>query len=516
MESVDLIVAGAGNAALAAAVAARQAGATRVLVLEKAAQALRGGNTYWSGALMRTAFAGPADLRDIVPEAEAEFPGFFADVPPYLQTDFLLDLMRASAGQADPDLASVLVANSFETLRWMKQECGINFEPAGELVGVRQNGRVKWPKGAVLRVCHEGPGLSDGWFASAERAGVEVRFDSAVTGLLTGENGSVCGAIVRGPDGSAEIRANAVILACGGFEANVQLRAQYLGAPWDQAKVRGTPHNQGDGLRIALAMGAMPWGHWTGCHATPISADWGYFAPRELTDKSNRLSYPYGVMLNRAGMRFVNEGEDFQFHTYAKFGGRILAQPGALAYQFFDQRTVALLEPRYKTSKPITGDTLEELVGKLDIDDKPRALQSLHDYNAAAGDPAGFDPARKDGVSTKGLGLEKTNWAVPLDRPPYVAYSATAGITFTFGGLKVDDQARVIGTDWRPIEGLYACGEMVGGLFHGNYVGGSGLTAGALFGRIAGSHASGKPLLLCPPETNGSPATGSAALTWVP
>jgi len=278
-------------------------------------------------------------------------------------------------------------------------------------------------------------------------------------------------------------------LGAGGFEANTQMRAQHLGAPLDQAKVRGTPHNQGDGLRMALDIGAMPWGQWSGCHSTPISADWGQFAPRELTDKSNRLSYLYGVMINRLGLRFLDEGFDVQFLTYAKYGRIILNQPGGMAFQFFDQKTVDLLEPRYSTSEPIVADTLEELISKLDIDDKDQALQTFNQYNAAACDPGGFDPSKKDRLSTSGLDIEKTNWAVRLDDPPFHAYSVTGGITFTFGGLKIDADAQVIGTDWRPIPGLYTCGEMVGGLFHDNYGAGSGLVSGATFGRIAGRSA---------------------------
>jgi succinate dehydrogenase/fumarate reductase flavoprotein subunit len=170
---------------------------------------------------------------------------------------------------------------------------------------------------------------------------------------------------------------------------------------------------------MAMAIGAMPWGQWSGCHATPISADWGNFAPRELTDRSNRLSYPYGVMINRRGRRFVDEGEDGAMFTYAKYG---------------------------------------------------RA----------------FDPTQKDGLATSGLAIEKTNWATKLENPPYYAYSATGGITFTFGGLRIDENTQVIGTDWRPIGGLFACGEMVGGLFYDNYPAGTGLVSGATFGRIAG------------------------------
>src|SRR5690606_4928137 len=174
--------------------------------------------------------------------------------------------------------------------------------------------------------------------------------------------------------GMHDLHANAVVLGCGGFEANVQMRTQHIGALIGGAKVRGTPYNQGDGLRMAMDIGAMPWGQWSGCHATPISADWGEFAPREMTDRSNRLSYVYSVMLNRKGRRFVDEGEDAALFTYAKFGRAILAEPGAKAWQIFDSKVVHLLEPRYSTSDPVVADSLEELVRKLDFDDPAQAL----------------------------------------------------------------------------------------------------------------------------------------------
>jgi tricarballylate dehydrogenase len=359
-------------------------------------------------------------------------------------------------------------------------------EPAVGLSGVDKDGVIQWPRGRVVRAKHEGVGLSEAWFATAEAMGVEIRYEAAATGLIQDSAGRVSGVTVQGPDGDEEIFAGAVVLACGGFEANADMRLQYLGEPWDRAKVRGTPHNQGEGLRMAMDIGAQKSGQWDGCHSTPISADWGDYAPRELTDKSNRLSYPYGVLLNREGMRFLDEGMDVNFLTYAKYGRIILTQTEGMAFQFFDQKTVDLLEPRYSTSDPVVADTLEDLIGKLEIDDKDQALKTLEAYNAAARDPGDFDPSRKDGLSTSGLDIEKTNWAIRLDDPPFHAYSVTGGITFTFGGLKIDVDARVIGDGGQPIPGLYTCGEMVGGLFHDNYGAGSGLVSGATFGRIAG------------------------------
>ena len=227
-----------------------------------------------------------------------------------------------------------------------------------------------------------------------------------------------------------------MVLACGGFEANAEWRARYLGAPWDHAKVRGTAHNQGDGLRMALAAGALPRGQWSGRHSTPISNEWPDFADRKRTDKSNRLSYPFGVMLNRAGRRFLDEGEDLGLYTYAKYGGEILRQPGGLAWQIFDRKTVHLLEPRYRTSNPITADTLEDLVAQLEIDDRPQALRTLEAYNDAACDPAGFDPTSLDGLGTSGIDPSKSNWALRLDEAPFAAYSATGESPSPSGGSR--------------------------------------------------------------------------------
>ena len=487
----DVIVVGAGNAALAAANSAKENGAERIVVLEKAPEKDRGGNTHYSGGLLRIAFDDSRDLEPLVPGVEDKLENFYDNVEPYTKDDFWGDLLRVTAGKTDRELAGIVIDNSYDTIRWMHEYAGIPMEPAVSLAGIKVGNEIKFQKGAVIRARQEGVGLSRAWFRKTEENGIEVRYGTAMTELLRDADGRVAGVVAMTDQGRTEIRARAVVLGCGGFEANSQWRAQYLGAPWDHAKVRGTAFNQGDGLRIALAAGALPWGQWSGRHSTPISNEWPDFADRKLTDKSNRLSYTYGVLINRLGRRFVDEGEDMGLYTYAKYGAEILRQPGSLAWQIFDQKTVHLLEGRYKTSDPISSDSLAGLVEQLELDDKTAALATLEAYNeAACGDDA-FDPSRKDSLSTRGLNPEKTNWALKLDKPPFVAYSATGGITFTFGGVKVDESARVIGTDWRPIPGLYACGEMVGGIFHINYPGGSGLVSGAVFGRIAGRTAAG-------------------------
>jgi tricarballylate dehydrogenase len=489
MPDYDVIVVGAGNAALAAAVSAREQGAARVVALEKAPRALRGGNTHYSGGLLRIAFDGAGELRALVPDAEQLVPGFYADVEPYPQKLFMSDLRRVTDGRADPELAELLIGRSYETARWMVRQ-GIEMEPAVSLSAVKVGDTIKWSPGAVIRARHEGVGLSAMWFRTAERQGVEARYDTAAVELMMDRTGRVTGVAVRGPEGLEELSGRAVVLGCGGFEANPEWRARYLGRPWDHAKVRGTRYNTGDGLRMAMDLGALPHGQWTGCHSTPIDADAPPHGDRRLTDKTNRLSYPYGVLVNARGLRFFDEGEDFQFYTYAKLGGMILNEPGGIAWQIFDAKVTHLLEARYQTGTPAMADSLDALVETLPLD-RAACRRTLEAYNLAS--PEGrFDPTVRDGLAARGVVPPKSNWAQRLDTPPFAAYPVTGGITFTFGGVRVNEHAQVLSTSWAPIPGLYACGEMVGGLFHGNYPGGTGLMSGAVFGRLAGAHAAGE------------------------
>jgi tricarballylate dehydrogenase len=488
MPDHDVIVVGAGNAALAAAVSAREHGARRVLVLEKAPEPLRGGNTHYSGGLLRFAFDRADELLPIVPNVERQVPGFMKGVQPYPRDLFWADLRRVTEDRTDAELAEILISRSYDTVRWMAAQ-GIVMEAAVSLSGIKVGDTIKWSPGAVIRAQHEGVGLSRMWFEIAANKDVEIRYGTGAVRLIQDGRGRVTGVTVQDATGFSDVSARAVVLACGGFEANPAWRARYLGRPWDHAKVRGTRYNTGDGLRMAIDAGALPYGQWTGCHSTPIDAEAPPYGDRKLTDKTNRLSYPYGVLVNRRGLRFFDEGEDFQFYTYAKLGGIILNQPSGVGYQIFDAKVAKLLEGRYRTGTPMVADTLKALVDKLPLD-RAACGKTLDDYDAAA-QSGTFDPTIRDGLATKGLELPKSNWAQRLDTPPYVAYPVTGGITFTFGGIKVSERGEVVSTRWEPIPGLYSCGEMVGGIFHTNYPGGTGLMSGAVFGRLAGANAAG-------------------------
>jgi tricarballylate dehydrogenase len=292
-----------------------------------------------------------------------------------------------------------------------------------------------------------------------------------------------------------DLTARAVVLACGGFEANAEWRTRYLGPGWELAKVRGTRFNTGDGLRMALEIGANPFGNWSGAHACGWDRNAPEFGELAIGDQFEKHSYPLGILVNADGRRFVDEGADFHSFTYAKYGRAVLEQPGQFAWQVFDAKVLHLLRPEYGISRvtKVRAQTLEELAGKLEDVNPEGFLQTVRAFNAAARTDAPFDPYTRDGRSTVGLEPRKSNWANAIDQPPFEAYATTCGITFTFGGLRVDADAQVLDHDAAKIAGLYAAGEMVGGIFYFNYPSGAGLVSGAVFGRLAGASAARGP-----------------------
>jgi tricarballylate dehydrogenase len=490
-EVVDVLVVGAGNAAFAAALAARQEGA-RVVVLEKASQKLRGGNTRFTGGLFRCTYNG---LDDLLPIVRHNDDPSTVTLQPYTRADFQRDMDRVTGGRSDPDLTALLIDRSYDTVRWMA-DLGVpwEFNRAVGAVTIAGVAKVKLPSGGALRVKGEGVQLSASWFRLAEEAGITILYETQAQRVLTADNGQVTGVEVRGPDSVRVLQCRAVVLASGGFQANPEMRTAYLGPHWSLVKVRGTRFNTGEMTRAALAVGAQSYGEWAGCHATPIDADAPTYGELRLTDRTNRLSYPFSVMVNLDGERFVDEGEDFNLYTYARMGRDILQQRSATVFQVFDQQTVPLLETRYNTGTPVVADTLPELADR--IAERYRALgfrkdifvKIINEYNAAVQDGV-FNPDILDGKHTVGLKPEKTNWATRLDTPPFVAYPATVGITFTFGGIRINTNAEVVDYLERPIAGMFATGEMTGGFFYHNYPGGAGLMRGAVFGRIAGENA---------------------------
>jgi tricarballylate dehydrogenase len=483
----DVIVVGAGNAALCAALAAREAGAT-VLVLERAPLDERGGNSTFTAGAMRFVYNGVDDLKRVMP-ALSDGDVARTDFGAYPAEKFFDDMGRVTEYRTDPELCELLVTRSFDTMLWLK-DAGVRFQPMYGRQAFKVGDKFTFWGGLTVEAWGGGPGLIEALTKACAAAGIPILYQARAKSLRHGDGG-VTGLAARVNGAATEFAAGAVVLAAGGFEANAEWRTRYLGPGWDLARVRGSRFNTGDGIRMALDIGAMAHGHWSGCHAVGWDMNAPPFGDLAVGDGFQKHSYPFGVMLNANGERFVDEGADFRNYTYAKYGRMILAQPGQFAWQVFDRKVLHLLRDEYRI-KQVTkagADTLEGLAAKLEGVDAARALATLRAFNAAVRRDIPFDPNRKDGRGTAGLAIDKSNWANPIDEPPFEAYGVTCGITFTFGGLKIDAHARVIDQDGEPIAGLFAAGELVGGLFYFNYPGGTGLMSGAVFGRIAGAAA---------------------------
>jgi tricarballylate dehydrogenase len=480
----DVVVVGGGNAGFAAAHAAAERG-RRVLLLEKGARDVAGGNSYFTAGATRVAHGGLEDLLDVI---DADPRHDRAVVPPYSPDEYAADLARLTGGRNDPALTAVLVDEAYTTVRWL-HGLGMRYRLLYERQAYEaSDGRIVFFGGLHIGNVDGGIGLMAAHAAIATRLGVDVRLATRAVELVMA-GGRVVGLRAADPDGPVEVAARSVVLAAGGFEADPELRRRHLGPGWERAHVRGTPLNTGEMITAALRVGAATAGDWAGAHSVQWDAHTsGATGDRQLTNRLTRQSYPLGILVNADGNRFVDEGADFRNFTYASYGRAVLEQPGAIAFQLFDATTRPLLRTEEYDMPGVsvaTADTIDELARRIGVD--PTRLGATVDaFNASIDTAVPFDPAIKDGRRAA-LSLPKSNWAVPLESPPFYAFAVTCGITFTFGGVRGDVDGRVLDTAGSPIEGLFVCGEMLGGLFWGNYPGGSGLAAGMVFGRRAGT-----------------------------
>ncbi|MEP3198006.1 MAG: FAD-dependent tricarballylate dehydrogenase TcuA [Lentilitoribacter sp.] len=486
----DIIVVGSGNSALCAAIAAIEKGAN-VLIIEKANEELAGGNSKYTAGAMRFVYNSNEDLMPLLKSpddtrlSKTDFGSYTAD-------KFRSDLLGFNDGRALSVEQNILIDHSNETMLWLAEN-GIKFEPIYERQSFEKDGRFVFWGGLTLAADGEGVGLVDAELEVFKNKGGRIRYNCSGVELIT-KNNTVIGIRVEDENGvQDELFAGAIILGSGGFEASSELRKKYIGSDWDKAKVRGTPHNTGQGLKMALELGASEYGFYEGCHATPMDLHMKNYGNLDIPhfERKNyrKICYFLGIMLNANGERFVDEGIDFRNYTYAQFGRAIIEQPGHFAWQIFDAKVDDLLygEYTFHDAHFVKADTLDELIDKLDgIEDKNAARTTIDKFNNAVDKNTSFDPTIKDGKGTLGLELAKSNWAQTFDKPPYKAYPVTCGITFTYGGLKVNENGNVLTEKGEVIDGLFACGELVGGVFYNGYPGGSGLTSGAVFGRRAG------------------------------
>ena len=454
-EPFDVVVAGGGNAALCAAITAARKGA-RVLVLEGAPEFYRGGNTRHTRNL-RCAHDGSAPTM----------------TGPYAADEFYDDLLRVTGGQTDETLAHLTIDRSAELLGWM-DGAGVRFQPP--LGGTLSLGKTN------AFFLGGGRGMLNSLYRQARALGVSVAYDTPVT-AVTVENGFFMSATVTHEGRKHSVRGRALVAACGGFEANIEWLKQYWGAAADNFLIRGTPYNRGDVLKMLLDAGIAPVGDPTQCHAVAIDAR----APKFDGGIATRLdSVVFGIMVNREAKRFYDEGEDTWPKRYAIWGRLVAQQPGQIAYSIIDEKSIRLFMPSIFPA--VQAQSIGELAGLLKLD--ATALEStVRQFNAAVR-PGTFDHAVLDDCATSGLAIPKSHWARKLDTPPYYAYPLRPGITFTYLGVRVNEEARMLLKDGGPAGNMYAAGEiMAGNVLGKGYLAGIGMTIGAVFGRIAGEGA---------------------------
>src|SRR3984957_17521200 len=456
MDAYDVIVVGGGHAALCAALAARHI-VPRVLLLERAPEHMRGGNTRHT-----------RNIRCAHASADAYFSGA------YLDEELLEDLIGVTGGPANLDLAKLAVRESHKLPEWMSRH-GVHWQQP--LAGTLHLGRTnRWFLGG-------GKALLNTYYQAAQRMGIAVRYDAFVEDLLI-ENDRFEGVRLKNGDAGEILRGRAVVVAAGGFEANLKWLKRHWGDAADNFIVRGTPYNDGTMLANLLDKGAKPIGDPKGFHAIAVDAR----APKFDGGIVTRLdAIPFGIVVNQDARRFYDEGENIWPKRYAIWGGLIAAQPGQIAYCIVDSKTIdRFLPPLFK---PFRADSVEGLARALSLD--PNIFQdTVAAYNRAAAGNANMRMEVLDGACSKGLDPVKGNWGLPIDRAPFYGLPLRPGITFTYMGVTVNERAQVVDRTDRPFKNVFAAGEiMSGNILTKGYLGGFGLTIGSVFGRLAGSEA---------------------------
>lgn len=482
--SKKVIIIGSGNAALCAGIAALEKGAS-VQMIEKANEELAGGNTKYTAGAMRFTYNNGEELLPLLKNPNDKRLNK-TDFGQYTKERFSKDLLNFNDGKPLTKEQKILISESYNTIKWLSSN-GVKFEPIYNRQSFEKDGKHIFWGGLTIASESEGIGLFNQELCAYLSLGGKIHYETAAKDLIFKNNKVIGVETVKG-----DLYAESVILASGGFEANENMRSKYLGDHWKFAKVRGTPNNTGDGLKMALNVGATFYGNYNSCHATPMDLHMKDFGNLEIEPserkKYRKICYFLGIMINADGKRFLDEGKNFRNYTYAQYGARVLEQPGHFAWQVFDNKVKDLLYDEYFFSDAhfVEANTLEKLIEKMDGVNFRKCLSTIKNYNKSCKSNRKFDPTILDGRSTIGLDINKSNWALALNTPPFRAYPVTGGITFTYGGLKVSEKGNVLNKNNRSIKGLYACGELVGGVFLNGYPGGSGLTSGAVFGKKAG------------------------------
>jgi tricarballylate dehydrogenase len=469
----DVVIIGCGVAGLSAAVAACQRG-LHVAVLERAPLDERGGNTRYTEAFLRM-----KSEDEVSDDFETHFA---ANAGGYLDPSLVNETARdrenwpsivKALSFADPDLVSTFAAAAGPTIKWLKT-CGVSFDfqPTPFLTA------------CTPRLSPRGGGLAivENLAATAEKIGVEFFYETTGNDLILDDEGNVTGVrATKKGSGAVSFYARAVVLASGGYEGNPEMLAQYMGprALYLRPIARGGYYNKGEGIRMALRIGAAPCGDFSSYHAEPID-------PRSGVAEAAIFIFPYGILVNREGHRFVDEAPSTVDATYESITRQIFQQTDSIAYVILDAKLADVPNGQLaiRTDQPaIEAPTIAALATKLEIPEAALEV-TVAAYNAACG-TGKFTPLEVDHLATSDLVPPKSNWARPLDTPPYCAYPIISANVFTFGGLKVNGSAQVLNGDGEAIPGLYAAGETVG-LYYKTYTGSTSVLKGAVFGRLAG------------------------------
>jgi tricarballylate dehydrogenase len=455
-KTYDVVVAGGGNAALCAAITARQAGAS-VLLVESAPKAFRGGNSRHT----RNLRAMHDQPNEVLTDA-------------YKEDEYWDDLLRVTGGQTDENLARMTIRASSNVFGFMKQ-AGVRFQPS--LTGTLNLGRTN------AFFLGGGKALVNAYYLTAEKLGIEILYDTEVISMNM-EDGSVRSIDITYKGFPETIHARCVVASSGGFQANLDWMREYWGDAVDNFVIRGTPYNRGRVLKNLLSQGVATVGDPTQCHAVALDAR----APKCDGGITTRLdSVPYSIVVNRNGDRFYDEGEDVWPKRYAIWGRLIAQQPGQIAYSICDAKAFTLFMP--SVFPAIKADTLEDLASKMKLD-PTKVRETIDAFNASVRPGQVFDNLKLDGNATDGLTPNKTNWARAIDKPPFYGYPLRPGITFTYLSVKVNEKAQVLMDNGQPAGNLFASGEIMSGNILGKgYLAGFGMTIGTVFGRIAGQEA---------------------------
>ena len=451
----DVLVVGGGNAALCAAITAREAGAT-VLLLEQAPKELRGGNSRHTRNLRVVHDKPTSTLTDT-----------------YGESEYWDDLLSVTGGTTDERLARITIRATSGLLTWMKA-CGAHFQPS--LSGTLSLSRTN------AFFLGGGKALMNAYYATAQRIGVDVLYDTEVRSLRL-RDGFLRGADIVSRGSPATIRARTFVVCSGGFQANLDWLRQYWGDAADNFIIRGTPYAKGVVLRSLLDQGVASAGDPTQCHAVAVDAR----APKFDGGIVTRLDcIPFGIVVDHQGKRFYDEGEELWPKRYAIWGRLIAQLPKQIAYVILDAKSEPLFIP--SVFPPIRASTVGELAQKLGLD--PAALETtVRNFNGAVR-PGTFDSRALDDCKTDGIHPPKSHWARRIDQPPFIGYPLRPGITFTYLGVKVNENAQVLMEDGRPCANLFAAGEiMAGNILGKGYIAGVGMAIGTVFGRVAGREA---------------------------